>query len=70
MRPRAGLFVALLAVAAGCGGSTPSASEQWAGDVCGPIDDWATQMEAYSDDVRAAIAESVGAKLLEVVDLS
>jgi ABC-type glycerol-3-phosphate transport system substrate-binding protein len=56
MRARAGLFVALLALAAGCGGSTPSASEQWAGDVCGPIDEWATRMEAYSEDVRAAIS--------------
>ena len=56
MHPRAGLFVVLVAIAAGCGGSTPSASEQWAGDVCGPMNDWATQMEAYSDDVRAAIS--------------
>ena len=56
MRPRAGLLVALLVLAAGCGGSTPSASEQWAEDVCGPMDDWATQMQAYSDDVRAAIS--------------
>jgi hypothetical protein len=56
MRLHAGLFVALLVLAAGCGGSTPSASEQWAGDVCGPMDDWATQMETYSDDVRAAIS--------------
>jgi hypothetical protein len=56
MRLRAGPFVALLALAAGCGGSTPSASEQWAGDVCGTMDDWATQMQGYSDDVRAAIS--------------
>jgi hypothetical protein len=58
MRARAGLFVALLALAAGCGGSTPSASEQWAGDVCGPMSEWAAQMEAYSNDVRAAISSS------------
>ena len=56
MRPRAGLFVALLVLAGGCGGSTPSAYEQWAGDVCGPMNEWATQMEASSDDVRAAIS--------------
>jgi hypothetical protein len=57
MRPSliGALVVVLLAVAAGCGGSTPSASEQWAESACSATDDWATKMNGYVDDVRGAV---------------
>jgi hypothetical protein len=49
------LVAAFLILAAGCGGSTPSASEQWAGSVCSTMDTWATQMQGYADDVKSAV---------------
>jgi hypothetical protein len=56
MRPSLiGVLVVLLAVAAGCGGSTPSASEQWADSFCGSVDGWATQIRGYASDVQTAV---------------
>jgi hypothetical protein len=49
------LLAVLLVATAGCGGSSPSASEQWAGSVCGTVDDWATQMQGYATDVQSAV---------------
>ena len=51
----AGSLLAALLVVAGCGGSSPSASEQWAGSVCSTMDTWATQMQGYANDVQSAI---------------
>jgi ABC-type transporter Mla subunit MlaD len=46
---------ALAATVAACGGSSPTATEQWAGSVCTAMDDWATQINGYADDVRSQI---------------
>ena len=56
MRLLAGIFVvAILAVAAGCGGSSASPTEQWAGNVCDNLDTWATQIQGYATDVQSAV---------------
>jgi hypothetical protein len=49
------MAIALLAATAACGGSSQSASEQWAGDFCTTVDGWAKQMQGYADDVQTAI---------------
>lgn len=43
----------MLAVAAGCGGSSPE--EKWASSVCSDIGDWKSQVQQSSDDVRAQL---------------
>jgi hypothetical protein len=51
-----GCFVIpLLVLAAGCGGSSPSPTEQWAGDFCSSVDDWATKLQGYANDVQSAV---------------
>ncbi len=54
----AGTFLtAILALAAGCGGSSSaSPTEQWAGDVCSTMDTWATQIQGYVNDVKTAVS--------------
>jgi hypothetical protein len=51
-----GCFVIpLVVLAAGCGGSSPSPTEQWAGDFCSNVDGWATKMQGYASDVQSAV---------------
>ena len=72
------VLTALLAVAAaGCGGSEPSASEEWAGDVCSAVGDWQDQIEQSAADIREQIqspsADSLSAiqsEIQEGVDVS
>jgi hypothetical protein len=52
----AGTVIAILAVAAGCGGSSASPTEQWAGNVCDTLDTWATQIQGYATDVQTAVS--------------
>jgi hypothetical protein len=56
---RLGAALVLTAVvafaAAGCGGSEPSATETWAGDVCSAVSDWQEQIEQSATDIRAQI---------------
>jgi hypothetical protein len=56
---RLGPVLVLLAVlafaAAGCGGSEPSASEDWAGDVCSAVGDWQDQIEQSAADIREQV---------------
>ena len=50
------LLVAGLAfAAAGCGGSSQSAEEQWANDVCSPIASWQKQIKQLVSDAKSAV---------------
>ena len=49
------LTVVLAFAAAGCGGGQ-SAEEQWADDVCTPVQDWSTQISQLHDDAKAAVS--------------
>jgi uncharacterized phage infection (PIP) family protein YhgE len=53
--------------AAGCGGSEPSASEEWAGDVCSAVGDWQDQLEESASDIREQI-QSPGAGTLAAIE--
>jgi uncharacterized phage infection (PIP) family protein YhgE len=62
------ILTAMLAfVAAGCGGSEPSASEEWAGDVCSAVGDWQDQLEQSASDIREQV-QSPGAGTLAAID--
>jgi uncharacterized phage infection (PIP) family protein YhgE len=62
------VLTAMLAfVAAGCGGSEPSASEEWAGDVCSAVSDWQDQLEQSASDIREQV-QSPGAGTLAAID--
>jgi hypothetical protein len=51
-----GSVAGLLAlIVAGCGGSSPSAQEEWAGDVCSSISTWQGQVESIVGDVQSAL---------------
>jgi uncharacterized phage infection (PIP) family protein YhgE len=64
----AAFLTATLAIAAaGCGGSDPSAEEDWAGDVCSSVSDWQDQIEESAADIREQI-ESPGAGTLAAVE--
>ena len=54
------LMTLLAFAAAGCGGSEPSASEEWAGDVCSAVGDWQDQIEQSAADIREQV-QSPGA---------
>jgi len=61
------IIAALLAfAAAGCGGSDPSASEEWAGDVCSAVGDWQDQIEQSAADIREQL-QSPGVDTLEAI---
>ena len=61
------ILTALLAfAAAGCGGSGPSASEEWAGDVCSAVSDWQDQIEKSAADIREQL-QSPGVDTLEAI---
>lgn len=61
------ILLAILAfAAAGCGGSEPSASEDWAGDVCSTVGDWQDQIEQSAADIREQI-QSPGADTLAAI---
>jgi ABC-type transporter Mla subunit MlaD len=53
--PVAALTAALAIVAAGCGGSSESAQEKWANDVCTQFVTWSKQMKTLGDDAKNAI---------------
>jgi hypothetical protein len=61
------LTTLLAFAAAGCGGSEPSASEEWAGDVCSAVSDWQEQIEQSAGDIREQI-ESPGAGTLSAIE--
>ena len=61
------LTATLAFAAAGCGGSEPSASEQWAGDVCSAVGDWQDQIEKSASDIREHI-QSPGADTLAAIE--
>jgi septation ring formation regulator EzrA len=61
------ILTALLAfAAAGCGGSDPSATEDWAGDVCSAVSDWQDQIEKSAADIREQL-QSPGVDTLEAI---
>jgi hypothetical protein len=60
------LTATLAFAAAGCGGSEPSASEEWAGDVCSAVGDWQDQLEQSASEIREQI-QSPGADTLAAV---
>lgn len=49
------LAAALAVAAAGCGGSSESAQEKWANQVCSPFVDWSKQMTTLANDAKSAI---------------
>ena len=51
----AALVASLAFAAAGCGGSSESAQEKWANDVCSPFVDWSNTMKQLADDAKSAI---------------
>ncbi len=59
----AGVVAASLAVvAAGCGGSSPSAQETWANDVCSPLVTWKAEITKLTENVTELLkAPSAGA---------
>jgi ABC-type transporter Mla subunit MlaD len=62
------ILTTLLAfTAAGCGGSEPSATEEWAGDVCSAIGDWQDQLEQSAAGIREQI-QSPGADTLAAIE--
>ena len=61
------LMTLLALAAAGCGGSEPSASEQWAGDVCSSVSDWQDQIEQSAAGIREQI-QSPGADTLSAIE--
>jgi gas vesicle protein len=61
------LTTVLAFAAAGCGGSEPSASEKWAGDVCSSVSDWQDQIEQSAANIREQI-QSPGADTLSAVE--
>jgi uncharacterized phage infection (PIP) family protein YhgE len=60
------LTTVLAFAAAGCGGSEPSASEEWAGDVCSEVGDWQDQIEQSAADIREQV-QSPGADTLAAI---
>lgn len=70
MRRQAGAAVAVVVVAvvslAGCGGSKPSALEQWQGSVCSTLNDYVDEMSGYAGDVRAQIASPHAGMMNEI----
>jgi hypothetical protein len=60
------LTTVLAFAAAGCGGSEPSASEEWAGDVCSAVGDWQDQIEQSAADIREQV-QSPGADTLAAI---
>jgi uncharacterized phage infection (PIP) family protein YhgE len=72
-----GLLAVVLALAAmpamaGCGGDEESASEQWAGDVCGQLSTWVTEVEdavtSLTSDALSLDQEAVQAATEDVRD--
>jgi hypothetical protein len=61
------LTVTLAFAAAGCGGSDPSAEEEWAGDVCSSLSEWQDQIEQSATDIREQI-RSPGADTLATIE--
>jgi uncharacterized phage infection (PIP) family protein YhgE len=62
------ILTAMLAFAAvSCGGSEPSAEEDWAGDVCSAVSDWQDQIEQSAADIREQI-QSPGAGTLAAIE--
>jgi chromosome segregation ATPase len=61
------LTVTLAFAAAGCGGSEPSAEEEWAGDVCSSVSDWQDQIQQSATDIREQI-RSPGADTLAAIE--
>jgi nitrate/nitrite-specific signal transduction histidine kinase len=60
--PASILTAALALVAAGCGGGK-SAEEQWAEDVCTPIQNWSDQISQLIDDAKAALSSPSGSTI-------
>lgn len=48
----AAVAVAVVLALAGCGGSKPSATEQWQDSVCSALNEWVGQINGYADDIR------------------
>jgi uncharacterized phage infection (PIP) family protein YhgE len=62
------ILTAMLAfAAASCGGSEPSATEDWAGDVCSSVSDWQDQLEQSASDIREQV-QSPGANTLAAIE--
>jgi septal ring factor EnvC (AmiA/AmiB activator) len=61
------LTLTLAFAAAGCGGSEPSAEEEWADDVCTSLSDWQDQIKKSAADVREQI-RSPGADTLAAIE--
>jgi hypothetical protein len=48
----AAIVVGIVAVAAGCGGSSSSPEEEWAGSVCSDVTTWKDQVQKSVDSVK------------------
>ena len=55
LAPVALITAALAVAAAGCGGSSESAQEKWANDVCTPLLNWSKQISTLANDAKSAI---------------
>jgi hypothetical protein len=55
LAPVAVLTAALAFAAAGCGGSSQSAQEKWANDVCTQFVNWSKQMNQLVNDAKSAV---------------
>jgi len=61
------LATLLAFAAAGCGGSEPSSTEEWTGDVCSAVSDWQDQIEQSAADIREQI-QSPGTDTLAAIE--
>jgi hypothetical protein len=53
-------------LAAGCGSSSPSAEEKWAGSVCSSVANWQDQIKKSTDNIKAQVQSptvGMGAKI-------
>jgi hypothetical protein len=55
MSVRLVLLVVLAALAASCGGSSQSAEEKWANDICGNVTTWKDSVTKATDDIQSQI---------------
>jgi hypothetical protein len=45
-------IVVLVSIAAGCGGSDESATDEWAGDLCGSLTTWEDSITSLADELQ------------------
>lgn len=63
LRAGALLVVLLSVVAAGCGGSSQSAEEKWANDVCGQVTTWKDSVTTAVNDIQSQVQSPSSASI-------